>query len=100
MLLSMSTLPLDYGKTVDVKGYGMARYGCVLGVIYLGGKNINLDMIRAGFAEVYRGKTRPDFDLMPYHAAEREARYLQKGIWSAGTIYVSPQAWREQRGQD
>ena len=78
----------------------MDRYGRVLGVIYLDGKDINLEMVRAGFAEVYRGKTRPDFHLMPYHAAEREARNLQKGMWSAGTIYVSPKVWREKKRQE
>ena len=78
----------------------MDRYGRVLGVIYLDGKDINLEMVRAGFAEVYRGKTRPDFNLMPYHAAEREARNLQKGMWSAGTIYVSPKVWREKKRQE
>jgi micrococcal nuclease len=89
---------LIYGKTVDVKGWGMDKYGRVLGVISVDGKNVNLEMVRAGLAEVYRGKVRSDFDLMPYHALEREARNLQKGIWSVGTIYVSPKVWREQKG--
>jgi micrococcal nuclease len=89
---------LVYGKTADVKGWGMDRYGRVLGVITVDGKNVNLEMVRAGLAEVYKGKTRPDFNLMPYHAFEREARNLQKGIWSVGTIYVSPKVWREQKG--
>ena len=87
---------LIQGKVVDVKGYGLDRYDRVLGVVYLNGKNINLEMVKEGLAEVYRGKvTRTDFKLMPYHAVEREARNLQKGIWSMGTIYVSPKVWRE-----
>ncbi len=87
---------LIHGKVVDVNGYGLDRDGRVLGVVYLNGKNINQEMVKEGLAEVYRGKvTRTDFNLMPYHAVEREARNLQKGIWSMGTIYVSPKVWRE-----
>jgi len=43
-------------KVVDVKGYGMGPYNRVLGVIYLNQKNINLEMVKAGLAEVYRGR--------------------------------------------
>jgi len=39
------------GKVVDVKGHGTDRYGRVLGVIYLDGKNINLEMVSEGLAE-------------------------------------------------
>jgi micrococcal nuclease len=87
---------LVYSNMVDVKGWGMDTYGRVLGVITLDGKNINLEMVKAGLAEVYKGKMRSDFNLMPYHAVEREARNFQKGMWSVGTIYVSPKVWREQ----
>jgi len=45
---------LVLNKTVDIKGYGLGPYNRVLGVIYLDGKNINLEMVKAGLAEVYR----------------------------------------------
>ena len=77
---------LVYGKMVDVKGYGVDRYNRVLGVVYLDGKNVNLEMVKAGLAEVYRGKIRKDFELLPYTATERQARTMQKGIWSTGSI--------------
>ena len=45
---------LVLNKTVDIKGYGLGRYGHILGVIYLNGKNINLEMVKSGLAKVYR----------------------------------------------
>jgi endonuclease YncB( thermonuclease family) len=43
-------------KTVDVKGFGLGPYNQILDEAYVGGKNVNLAMISAGLAEVYRGK--------------------------------------------
>jgi len=88
---------LIYGTMVDIKGYGLGRYNRLLGVVYLKGKNINLEMVKAGLAEVYRGKMRKDFEVMPYLQAEREARTIQRGIWSSSNIHISPKAWRREK---
>ena len=85
---------LILGKTVEVKGYGLDQYNRVLGEIFLDGKNINLEIVRAGLAEVYRGKMRKDFDVVPYTQAEQIARMSQQGIWSVGNIHISPRAWK------
>jgi endonuclease YncB( thermonuclease family) len=42
-------------KIVDIKGYGTDRYGRILSVVFVDGKNENLEMVKAGLAEVYRG---------------------------------------------
>ena len=63
-------------KYVDIVPYGNDRYGRTLGVVYVDGKNVNLEMVKAGLAEVYRGKPAPGFDNGPYQKAEDEA-------WSA-----------------
>jgi len=47
---------LVMNKTVDVQGYGLGPYNRILGVIFLNGKDINLEMVKVGLAEVYRGK--------------------------------------------
>jgi len=86
---------LVLNKTVDIKGYGLDRYGRNLGVIYLDGNDINLEMVRAGLAEVYRGIAPHRFDLAPYWQAEKEAKEANKGIWTRGNQYVSPKMWRK-----
>ena len=84
-------------KTVDIKEYGHDRYGRILGVVSLGGKNINLEMVDAGFAEVYRGNPAPSQDLAPYWKAEEQARAAKRGMWVQGSKYLSPREWRKMR---
>jgi micrococcal nuclease len=43
------------GKRVKVEIYQVDRYKRLLSTIYLDGRDINLAMIEAGLAEVYRG---------------------------------------------
>jgi endonuclease YncB( thermonuclease family) len=52
-------------------------------------------MIRAGLAEVYRGKSPGQLDLEPYRKLEVEARNAGRGVWSQGNHYTSPKAWRK-----
>jgi micrococcal nuclease len=85
---------LVLNKNVEIKEYGHDRYGRILGVVFLGGKNINLEMVEAGFAEVYRGDPAPGQDLAPYWKAEEQARAAKKGMWSLGDKYESPREWR------
>ena len=82
-------------KTVDVKGYGLGRYNRILGVIFLNGKNINLEMVREGLAEVYRGKPPRGLDIGPYRQTEAEAIKAGRGMWSLGDKYISPKEWRK-----
>ena len=86
---------LVLNKFVDIKGYGLGRYNRVLGVIHLGDRNINLEMVRAGLAEVYRGKPPKGFDTAPYLEAEKRAREAKTGMWSLGDKYISPKDWRK-----
>jgi len=91
---------LVLNRTVDIRGYGLGPYSRVLGVIYVDGMNVNLEMVRQGLAEVYRGKTPRGFDTNPYLRAEREAREARRGMWSIGDRYISPREWRRmQRGR-
>jgi endonuclease YncB( thermonuclease family) len=85
---------LILNKTVDIKGYGLDRYNRILGVIYLDGKNINLEMVRSGLAEVYRGNPPKGLDLEPYWKAEKQAKAAMRGMWSLGDKYISPRDWR------
>jgi endonuclease YncB( thermonuclease family) len=88
---------LILNKTVDIKGYGLDGYSRILGVIYLDGKNINLEMIQEGLAEGYRGRPPHGFDPALYRNAEREARAAKRGMWSQGNKYISPKDWRKMK---
>ena len=85
---------LVLNKHVDIVSYGTDRYGRTLGVVYVDGKDVNLEMVRAGLAEVYRGRPAKGFDNEPYQKAEDAARRAGVGMWSLGDKYVSPREWR------
>ena len=90
---------LVLNKTVDIKGYGTDPYGRVLAEIFVDDRNVNLKMIKAGYAEVYRGKPPEGLDLEPYRQAEKNANRAKLGIWSFVNNYLSPRDWRSiQRG--
>ena len=89
---------LVLNKVVEIKDYGLDRYGRTLGVVFVAGKNVNLEMVKAGYAEVYRGTPAAGFDSAPYWKAEEEARAAKKGKWAQGDKYVSPREWRRMSG--
>ena len=82
-------------KIIEIKGFGLGPYNRVLGVVYVGDLNVNLELVKAGLAEVYRGKQPRGFDLTPYRLAEKEARDAGRGMWSLGDQYISPKDWRK-----
>ena len=67
-----------FGKDVTVKWKSKDKYGRVLGTVLVGNTDINLQMVRDGFAHHYKR-----FDNSPaYAAAETEARAARRGLWS------------------
>lgn len=73
---------LVLNKVVEIKGYGLDRNDDVSGVIFLKGKNINIEMIRAGLAEFFGEELPRNFDLGPYRKAQNEAMKAERGMWS------------------
>ena len=73
------------------------RYGRLLGLVFVNGTNVNLEMVKAGFAEVYRGKHAKNFDPKIYQDAEEEAVKENRGMWIQGDKYISPRDWRKGR---
>ena len=86
---------LILNKVVEIKGYGNKRYDLLWGEIFLDGKDINLDLVRMGYAQVYGGKSPQGFNPEPYLKAEKEAKAAKSGIWAQGETYVSPSDWRK-----
>ena len=68
---------LIFGKKVSIRYKSIDRYGRILGVIYLDGAEINLQMVQNGYAWHYSY-----FDKTPaYIEAEKQARAEKKGLW-------------------
>jgi endonuclease YncB( thermonuclease family) len=86
---------LVLNKRVFIKGYGLDYHNRILAVVYVGKKNVNLEMIKAGLAEAYRGKPASGFDPSPYRTAEAQAKSQKRGMWSQGDKYISPREWRK-----
>lgn len=72
---------LILNKVVGIRDYGRDSNNDVLGEIFLDGKNINLEMVKAGLAEVYTGKPANGLDLEPYRRAETEAKEARLEMW-------------------
>jgi endonuclease YncB( thermonuclease family) len=84
-------------KTITIKEYGTDRYGRILGVVFVNGTNANLEMVKAGLAEVYRGKQPRYFNAKIYQDVEEEAKKAKRNMWSLGDKYMSPRDWRRGR---
>ena len=85
---------LVLNKSVAVKSYGTDRYGRTLGVVFVNGQNVNIEMVKVGFAEVYKGRPAKGLDMNPYWKAEAGAKKAGIGMWSLGDNYISPKKWR------
>jgi micrococcal nuclease len=84
-------------KRVKVEIYGVDRYKRLLSIIFLDGKDINLAMIEAGLAEVYRGPESGNPYKHQYQAAEETARSAKKNMWEEEK-YESPRTYRKRVG--
>jgi len=68
-----------FDKDVTVKFKGKPdKWGRSLAIIYLNGKNINLEMIQDGLAWHYKSYSKSK----EFADAEKEARSKRKGLWS------------------
>jgi micrococcal nuclease len=88
-------------RFVEVKGYGTAPYphNNILGMIYLGDKNVNLEMVRMGLAQVCSEPPPAGLDMDAFLSAEKKARESGSGMWNLGDKYISPSQWREMQSR-
>jgi endonuclease YncB( thermonuclease family) len=75
----LSSLILN--KVVHIKFFGKDGSEKLLGEIFTDQKNINIEMIKAGLAEVHRGMPAKDLEITAYRDAENKAKAAVKGIW-------------------
>ena len=88
---------LVLNKTVQFKNCGADRYGRTLAVVFVDGKEVNLALLNAGLAEVYRGASAAGPQMALYREVEREAREAGRGMWALKESYVSPREWRDRQ---
>lgn len=81
------------GKRVTVDIIDVDRYHRLVGIIFLGSRNINLEMVREGWAEAYY-----EYLKQPYKndflEAEKQARKERRGIWGLPN-YERPSEFRK-----
>jgi len=81
------------GKQVRLDIIDIDQYKRMVGMIWIGNRNINLEMVKEGYAEAY-----VEYLKEPYRAqfiqAEREAKSARRGIWSSSG-YERPSDFRK-----
>lgn len=80
-------------KQVKLDIIDIDRYKRMVGIIWIGNRNINLEMVREGYGEAY-----VEYLKEPYRsqflAAQREAKSEKRGIWSLSN-YERPKDFRK-----
>jgi micrococcal nuclease len=88
---------LVFGKEVELRVYGLDKYGRTLATVFVDGKDICLEEVRLGYAWVYQhyiGQAPADIQAS-YQQAEIEAREQRRGLWQQqNPAPVPPWEWR------
>jgi len=79
------TSGLVYGKNVKVVEKDVDRYGRIVGLVYVGGDTcVNQEIVKNGFAWVYKRYCKDDF-CKDWIKFEEQARSSKVGLWSHPT---------------
>lgn len=74
---------MAFGKDAEVEVRSIDRYGRTVGVVRIGGMDVNLEQVKRGFAWHYTQYSReqPADERRSYAEAERRAREGRIGLW-------------------
>ena len=86
-------MELVAGAIVDIETVTKDRYGRTVGIVNDGERNINQEMVKAGYAQVYRKYCDKPF-CESWMMVENEAKINQKGLWEQPDP-VPPWEWRK-----
>jgi endonuclease YncB( thermonuclease family) len=86
------TSGMVFGKTVTIEKTDTDGYGRTVAMVYAGGKCVNEDLIRAGFAWVFTKYCKENF-CTSWKSLENEARFAGTGLWAHGSP-ISPWEYR------
>jgi micrococcal nuclease len=81
------------GRSIRVETFGPDVYKRILAVVWVGDINVNLELVRAGLAERYRG-ARCQAYCRELLEAETQAMRTRTGMW-AQERYESPAVYRK-----
>ena len=76
------------GKTVQIEEHGKDRYKRVLGIAYLGGRDVNEILVLNGYAWAFTKYSKI------YESQERQARNKGLGLWCDKNP-IKPEIWRK-----
>ena len=79
---------------LQIKPQTTDRYGRSVAEVFVGGRNVNLELVRGGFAFAYR-KYLAQCDQAAYLGAEAWAQQAGQGVWRYGT--EKPWDYRQRR---
>ena len=84
-----------FGKEVEVQSNKTDKYGRTVGKVIVGGKDANLEQVRAGLAWHYKEyqKEQSVADRVAYDTAETSARNQKSGLWIDARP-MAPWQWR------
>lgn len=75
-------------KSVEIKSNANDRNEETFGVVFVDGENVKFKMVKAGLAEVYRGRSPSGFDNYKYRKPEHEAREISQGRLSFSDRFI------------
>jgi len=81
-----------FGKEVTVKEKNKDQYGRILATVFIGEKNLNLELVKAGLAWHYKAYSK-DKELA---SAEEKAREVKDGLWSMINL-IPPWEFRKRK---
>lgn len=84
------------GKSISLKPQVKDRYGRTVAEVYVGSRNINLQMVQEGAAFAYR-KYLKQCDQDAYLKAEKEAMKRNLGVWGPYKVDQKPWDYRRSR---
>ncbi len=82
-------------KQVKIVAHGRDQYHRLLGIIFYNDRDVNLELVKTGLAEVYRGNGAIKAYRNELEKAEKEARDNLRGMWILGEKYESPAKFRK-----
>ena len=88
-------MELTFNKKVRVGEVDFDRYGRIVGRVYMDGLDVNAELVKQGYAWVYR-KYAKDPEL---YRLEEEARHAKRGVWATQGP-MPPWEWREGKRDD